>query len=242
VPTESTDVRAVANGHGLGLHHVRSSSRRPNPLSLTLGLVGLVFGLDLLWSRIGVSSGSLAYALADVPGHLATCAIALVAFVRVVDSWPPVRSATAALVACIAIDVDHIPGYLGSHLLAGTLPRPYGHSVLWVAALVTLGLAARRRDVREISLGIAFGLSAHLLRDLATGPGVPLVWPISGAVVTLPYAVFAAVLALAALTVAVAGRFAPARGLSGLAAVPVSAPRKRPRRRVTQSFSDSRKR
>jgi len=49
-------------------------------------------------------------------------------------------------------------------------------------------------------LGLAFGISAHLLRDLATGPGVPLFWPLSGAAVELPYVAFVAALLAAALS------------------------------------------
>jgi len=194
-------------------------SRRTDAKSIA-ALVGAVLGLDLLWSFVEGSTGSLAYGLLDEPAHLATCAIALFAVAAVTGSRPPARFVVAALVASVAIDVDHIPGYLGWQGLAGSLPRPYPHSLLLVGALVGLGCASRRRDVRQVSLGLAFGVSAHLLRDLATGPGVPLVWPVSSGVATVPYAFFAGALALAALAVA-APRRAPLAARAGSTAAMV---------------------
>lgn len=125
--------------------------------------------------------------------------VGLLALAALTVTSLPRRFVAAGLLASVAIDVDHIPGYLGSHLLSGGLPRPYGHTALLVIAVAGFGWASRRRDVREVSLGIAFGISTHLFRDLATGPGVPLFWPVSSDVVTFPYAVFACGLALAAM-------------------------------------------
>jgi inner membrane protein len=182
---------------------------------LAAALVVGVFVVDLFWGLVANSTGSLAYALVDEPAHLATCAVALLALVA---AGAPVsrRFAVAALLASTAIDVDHLPGYLGSHLLmASSMPRPYSHSALTVVLLAALGLWLRG-DRREIAFGLAFGVAAHLCRDLATGPGVPLLWPLSAAAVTVPYAVYAAVLLIAG------------------AGVIVSAPRgsrRRPRRR-----------
>ncbi len=185
-------------------------------------LVGLVFALDLLWSLLKGPTGSIAYLLIDEPLHLVTCAVAIISVAALAGSWPAARFVVAALVTSVAIDVDHLPGYLGSHLLAGSLPRPYTHGLLLVAALVALGLASRRREIRELSFGIAFGISAHLLRDLATGPGVPLVWPISGGTVRLPYAVFAGSLALPVLAVSAVREPAGARRRLGLATMLVT--------------------
>ncbi len=174
-------------------------------------LVLVVFAADLLWSLFEDSTGSLAYALVDEPAHLATCAIALLALAALTGSPLTRRFAVAALVASTAIDVDHLPHYLGSQLLMGSaLPRPYTHSLLLVALLLVLGWALRSGR-REVALGIAFGVAAHLLRDLATGPGVPFFWPFSRSAVSIPYAVYAATLLLATATVAVTARRRPAR-------------------------------
>jgi mannan endo-1,4-beta-mannosidase len=166
---------------------------------LAPALAGLVLAVDLLWSLLVGSTGSLAYGLVDEPAHLATAAVGLAALLAVARRWPSRRFLAAALVASVAIDVDHIPGYLGSHALAGALPRPYPHSLLLIAVLLSVAWASPRRDLGQISLGAAFGVGAHLLRDLATGPGVPLLWPFTDGVSTMPYAVFAALLGAGAL-------------------------------------------
>lgn len=159
--------------------------------------------LDLLWGLLEGSTGSLAYGLVDEPAHLATCVVALLAIVALAGARPPALFVGAALVSSVAIDLDHLPGYLGSHAMAGNLPRPYTHSLLAVAVLLGIGAAVRQRDRRQVALGIAFGISAHLLRDLATGPGVSLFWPFSSTPITVPYAAYAAALALAAGAVAI---------------------------------------
>jgi inner membrane protein len=174
-------------------------------IRLTVALVAAVFAADLFWGLVADSTGSLAYALIDEPAHLATCAVALLALVA---AGAPLsrRFAAAALLASTAIDVDHLPGYLGSHLLmAPSMPRPYSHSVLTIALLLGLGLYLRG-DRREISFGLAFGVAAHLCRDLATGPGVPLLWPLSAAPATVPYGVYAAVLLIVGAGVVVSVR------------------------------------
>jgi len=123
--------------------------------------------------------------------------VLLLAIAAVAGSTPPTRFAIAALLASVAIDFDHLPGYMGSHLLTGNLPRPYSHSLLPVAILALVALASNGRW-RPVLLGAAFGLSAHLLRDLATGPGVSLLWPADGDPVTIPYAAYTGVLLIGA--------------------------------------------
>ncbi len=184
---------------------------------MAIALVGTILCLDLLWSLIEGSTGVLAYGIVDEPAHLATCVVALLAIVALAGARPPALFVTAALVASVAIDLDHLPGYLGTHLMTGNLPRPYSHSLLTVAVLLGIGVAVRQRDRRQVALGVAFGVSAHFLRDLATGPGVSLLWPFSSAAVTIPYAVYAGALALAAVAV-------------GITAWRVSAPRPARRR------------
>jgi inner membrane protein len=165
---------------------------------LAIALVGAIVVLDLLWSLIEGSTGTVAYGIVDEPAHLATCLIVLLAVVALSGRRPPLPFVVAALVASVAIDVDHIPAYLGWNGLTGTLPRPYSHSLLVVLLLLGFGHASRR-TARQVSYGLAFGVAAHLFRDLATGPGVPFLWPLTDATFTLPYAVCAALLALAAL-------------------------------------------
>ena len=106
--------------------------------------------------------------------------------------------ATAALVAAMAIDLDHVPGYLGTDILTAGTPRPYTHSL----ATVLLGAGAGAvlsGSARMIALGAAFGVLAHLLRDIATGDGVALLWPLTETGVRVPFWIEAAAIgALAA--------------------------------------------
>lgn len=154
----------------------------------------MVLGLDLLWELMEGSTGSVAYGLVDEPAHLATCAIAILALAALSGSRPPGRFVAAALISSVAIDLDHVPSYLGTHFLTGSLPRPYSHGVLLVAVPLLLGWATSRRGLRQLLFGIAFGVSAHLLRDLATGPGVGLLWPLVGTAIEIPYPAYAAAL------------------------------------------------
>jgi membrane-bound metal-dependent hydrolase YbcI (DUF457 family) len=172
--------------------------RRVDPRLTAPVLAGAVIFLDLCWSLLVGSTGPLAYGLIDEPCHLATCVVALLAAMAIAGLRPGRPFVVAALVSSVAIDIDHIPRYLGSQALSGTLPRPYTHSLLLVAALMAVAAAARRPESREVWLGAAFGVATHLFRDIATGPGIPLFWPASDKVVSAPYAVFAVSLVLAA--------------------------------------------
>jgi membrane-bound metal-dependent hydrolase YbcI (DUF457 family) len=183
-------------------------SRRRQHLASVPLLVGLVFGLDLLWAASGISTGSLAFGLVDEPAHLATCAIALLALSLLLDRPLPPAFVAAALLGSVAIDLDHLPGYLGWDGLIGAAPRPYSHSLVPILVLLGFGFLVPRR-YRAPMLGLAFGISAHLLRDLATGPGVALGMPFSDAPVGVPYLAYAlllAALAAAAIVASVRGR------------------------------------
>jgi hypothetical protein len=160
-------------------------------LAAVLG--GMVIALDLLWSLLEGPTGSLAYGLVDEPAHLATCALALLALAAVGGRRISGPFVVAALVTSVAIDLDHLPGALGSDLLSGGTPRPYTHSA-FVVVLLLLAAWALRGQRRGALLGIAAGLGAHLLRDLATGPGLSLAWPVSASVAKVPYLAYAVVL------------------------------------------------
>ena len=173
------------------------SLRRFDLAVLAFSLVGFVFGLDLLWSLVANSTGSVFYGIVDEPAHLATCAVALLAVLAVVGPRLSWHFAIAALVASCAIDLDHFPRYLGSDILTGSLARPYTHSALLVIVLIVAGSLAKRRNARQVLFGIAFGVSAHLARDLATGPGISFLWPLGDGSIRVPYAAYAATLVLA---------------------------------------------
>jgi inner membrane protein len=171
-------------------------------MPLAFALFGFVLVVDFAWIFFSGSTAPTEFGLVDEPAHIATCLLLMLALAVVARFRPALAFAAAALVASVAIDLDHLPQYLGWDVLSGDGPRPYPHCLLTVALIVALASFAPAR-LQPILLGAAFGVAAHLFRDLATGPGVALFWPLSDAVVELPYAAFAAGLALAvALTAA----------------------------------------
>ena len=96
----------------------------------------------------------------------------------------------------ITIDLDHVLLYLGWWDVAPDGGRPFTHSL---ATVVVLLATAAVPAVRIPALGLAVGVVLHLFRDLGTGPGVPLWWPLSGHSVTIPYRAYVAVLTLATI-------------------------------------------
>ncbi len=195
--------------------------RRTDP-KLALVLIAAVVALDGLWELLVGSTGPVTYAFVDEPAHLATCAVLLLAIAAFVGGRLPLSFVVAAVIATVAIDLDHVPGMLGSHLITGGLPRPYAHSIVSVAALLAVAAVLKRGEQRQIALGLAFGVSAHLMRDVATGPGVPLLWPLSDGVVKMPYAIYPAALLLVSLAAMVTARPRRARNRrSGLAVRPL---------------------
>ncbi|MGY1696288.1 MULTISPECIES: metal-dependent hydrolase [unclassified Geodermatophilus] len=125
--------------------------------------------------------------LLDEPAHLATAWLGLAALA---PRHTPRAAWWAALVAAVAIDLDHVPLYLTDGAFAVDGGRPPTHSLLVVAVSTVLAGALRAWWL----LGVAAGLVLHLLRDVATGPGAALLWPASEAAVRLPYPAYATAL------------------------------------------------
>lgn len=130
----------------------------------------------------------------DWTGHLATSAIGLLLAARLGLALPRARVLTV-LAASVAIDVDHLPLYAGLPV-EGAGGRPFTHG-LWLPALLLVAAALAPR-VRAVLGAVVAGLLLHLLRDTATGPGLPWLWPAGGALV-VPYPVYVGLLAVAAL-------------------------------------------
>lgn len=134
----------------------------------------------------------LAAGLLDEPAHLATAALVLLAVAG--PRWLALHRGftIAACLASVAIDVDHIPLYARIPHIAVDGGRPFTHSLLTVAVLLLVALTVRRS--RPVALGLAAGVALHLFRDLASGPGVSLFWPLDAAGLHLPYAVYVSML------------------------------------------------
>jgi inner membrane protein len=145
--------------------------------------------------------------LLDEPAHLLTAWLLLTALLP--ERWRGLRP--WALLGAVVIDLDHVPLYLWGIGTATLEGRPVTHSpafaaVLLLAAAVTAGL--RGRAAVPLA-GLGAGLLLHLVRDAATGPGVPLWWPVADHSVLLPYPVYAVFLVL--VTAGAVLRLAPRR-------------------------------
>ena len=143
---------------------------------------------------------------------MATAIIVLGTIVRWRGRAPSRPFTRAMLVASVAIDADHLPAeFVRRGDLYGNLPRPYTHA-LWLLVLLTvIAVVAYRRArmpgrvraamVASVFAGLAWGVGAHFLRDLATAP-ISLLWPVSGAWLQMPYGVYlGAMLVLVALPI-----------------------------------------
>jgi inner membrane protein len=109
----------------------------------------------------------------DEVAHLSTAALGLLVLARFIDA--PRRFYVAALIASVAIDVDHVPLYLG--LLGNQAHRPVTHSLSAVAIFIAAAAVGRR--YRAVLAGVATGLVLHFARDIAEGyPGVRVLWPL----------------------------------------------------------------
>lgn len=111
----------------------------------------------------------------------------------------PAGRLPVVLAAAVLVDLDHVPLYAGVPGVAAAGGRPLTHGLLTVAVLLLLG--RRLPAARWAALGVCL----HLLRDLATGPGVPLLWPLD-LVVRVPWAAYAVVLVALALRAALTPR------------------------------------
>ena len=95
------------------------------------------------------------------------------------------RPTPAYLAGSLLPDLDHVPLALRLVHPDPSDPRPVTHCLLTVAPVA---LTSRQA---------AMGMLAHFVRDLGVGTGVPLLWPVSGRPLRIPYLAYA-VLVLAA--------------------------------------------
>lgn len=150
-----------------------------------VGLLACVLFVDALLLRL--DPGFVLLGVLDWSAHLATAALVLLAL------GVPWRAWLVVLPSSVLLDLDHLAlGVPGVEAAGG---RPFTHSALTV--LVLLGVSLRWRPLLLVTAGVLL----HFLRDVATGPGLPLLWPAGGAVL-LPYLLYVSVCAgLAAVAV-----------------------------------------
>ena len=160
-----------------------------SPLGMLVATVVFVLADvgDQLAGRSRLLAGSF-----DETAHVLTTLLVLWAFSgRFFD-----RLLVPALIASVAIDLDHLPGQLGYDWLTKGTPRPYTHSLLSIVVVLLAALCWKHR--RDLWFGIALGLAIHFWRDMAEpGSGVALMWPFSDASWSLSHVSYLFVMALA---------------------------------------------
>lgn len=181
---ESDTLRPYTDWLGDGLEAVRARLREGLSAPQVLACAAVLVVADWCYDRVGssfVPGGPL-----DETAHIATALLILAALPLAIRGYAPI----ATLIGSFAIDVDHIPSYLGSDFLTGNTPRPYTHSLLTIVVLIAAGCVWRRR--RRPLFGFALGMSIHLLRDLAEGSdvGASLLWPLSDRAFSYPHATY----------------------------------------------------
>ncbi len=166
--------------------------RRPGPGAVAIAALVLV-AAD--WGAEMAGGSTFPGGPLDETAHLLTTLLVLWA----IGGRACERFLIPALIASVAIDVDHIPQRLGSDWLTAGTPRPYTHSLLTIAIVLLAALLWRRR--RDVMLGIAIGLALHFWRDLAEPEsGVALFWPFSNHSVTIPHSSYVLVMAAVVAT------------------------------------------
>jgi len=156
----------------------------------------VVVAIDCIY---GIFSPRLAVAaLMDEAAHITTAGLLIVAL----TNCPSLEFSLAALASSILIDIDHVPMQLGWDVLTRGTPRPYTHSVLSVIIAGILGLTLKL-DAGRIARGVSFGVAAHLLRDVATGGGVSLFWPVTNRNVHVSYSSYIVLLCLLSVIIVV---------------------------------------
>jgi len=168
---------------------VADSARRDlSPIQL-LACAAILVAADLTYQHTGdsfVPGGPL-----DETAHLLT---ALLILQLVPQRWrAPII--VPALIASVAIDLDHVPQYLGYYFFTQGTPRPYTHSLLTIVVLLAAAALSRRH--RRVAAGLAIGVVLHLFRDMAEGggSGVALLWPVSDHAFSYPHATYQALMA-----------------------------------------------
>jgi len=135
-------------------------------------------------------SSRIASGILDEAAHLLTGVAALQA-IGLADG----PCARGLIAGSIALDADHIPDALGHMLMRSGGARPYPHTLLTPAVVVLAGRRAGGIRERRFAAGLASGLALHLVRDLASGQGVRLLWPLSRRDFRVAYPAYLALIA-----------------------------------------------
>lgn len=165
---------------------------------LPAALLAVIAAADLAlrrWDFAVLPSG-----LIDWAGHLSTAALVLLAVAGAPWLLARPRLAISALAGSVLIDIDHVPLYAGLPVDVGG-GRPFTHSLATALLLGVAWLLTGRRS--SVLGGLALGVLLHFVRDIGTGPGLPLWWPISDTAVLLDYRWYACAMVCVAAVAAI---------------------------------------
>ena len=156
---------------------------------LVLACAAVMFLAD--WAYQGAGDAFFPGAPLDEIAHFMTALLLL----QALPARQRAKVAVPALIASVAIDLDHVPQYLGYDFLTIGTPRPYTHSLLTPLVLLAFALGAQRH--RKLFVGLTLGIALHFFRDLAegNGAGVSLLWPLSSESFSYPHAAYLAMMA-----------------------------------------------
>jgi membrane-bound metal-dependent hydrolase YbcI (DUF457 family) len=152
----------------------RIEDRLLNPSPVLAVLAILAFAIDeSLYQWLGVKAEGFR-GVFDETGHLLTTLLILWA---ILIPWLKRGQLLPLFLASCLIDLDHVPGQLGSTILTGGGPRPYTHSLATPVALLLIALLWARH--RRMFLALMLGVLSHLWRDMAepVTSKVAIFWP-----------------------------------------------------------------
>jgi hypothetical protein len=132
-------------------------------------------------------------ALTDEPAHAVTALLAVGAVATWHRAWRAPVVWIAAVLGGTAIDLDHVPDFLGWHYLSTGTERPHTHALPTLALLLGIALC-QRGPRRRVLLAATLGLASHFVRDLVEGSTLPLLWPATAHGFSAPYGCYVAVL------------------------------------------------
>jgi hypothetical protein len=136
-------------------------------------------------------------ALTDEPAHAVTALLVVGAVAAWRRAWRIPVVWIVAIVGGTAIDLDHLPDFLGWHYISAGTERPHTHAL--PTLMLLLGIALSQHGLRRRALlAAALGLTAHYVRDLVEGSTLPLLWPGTTHGFSAPYGSYAAVLVVCA--------------------------------------------
>jgi hypothetical protein len=167
---------------------------RRGPVLCALFAIVAVLGIAANDRFLRHGEGHFLYdALTDEPAHAVTALLAVGAVAAWHRAWRIPAIWIAAMLGGTAIDLDHVPDFLGWHYLSTGTERPHTHALPTLVLLLGITLC-QRGPRRQVLLAATLGLASHFVRDLVEGSTLSLLWPVTSRGFSAPYGGYVAVL------------------------------------------------